>query len=138
MTTQNNQACNSPLLPVDQAENETPLNLKQVAAMFPQRPSRKVLYQWRSRGVLNRHGETVFLEYFMSGGSLFSTVEAVDRFKRRCNGEDLPSYSKESDVEKAAKATTQSQATAHGRGFASRADSPGIDQETAIHAAGSF
>lgn len=83
------KACNSPLLPVDKAKAEKLITLKEAAAMFPQRPSRKVLYQWRTRGVENRYGEIVYLEHVRYGGSIYTTVEAVARFERRCNGEEV-------------------------------------------------
>ena len=69
-----------------QVAKETPIDMVVVRSLFSEQPSRQTLYNWRNRGV-KVDGKSVWLGWYKDAGTIMSTVEAVARFKRACNGE---------------------------------------------------
>ena len=72
---------------LEQALSETPISFKDAAGMFGIRPTRHLLYRWRTIGIHLTSGATVILEWFRDGGTVRTTREAVERFQRLANGE---------------------------------------------------
>ena len=74
------------LMTTAQFEAETPIDFKSAAGMFRLRPSRQLLYRWRTYGVANAAGECCRLGWYKEFGQIWTTKEAVARFKKMAGG----------------------------------------------------
>ena len=74
-------------MPLEQALSETPISFKDAAGMFAMRPSRQVLYRWRTFGILLSSGKLAIMGWFRDGATVITTREAVERFQRLVNSD---------------------------------------------------
>ncbi len=89
--------------------NEQVISLPEARARLPRRPNMSTIFRWQLNGVRG-----IRLETFLQGGRRYTSVEALERFLQRINGDRIATPAISAATEKKNRKTAAALAQRHG------------------------